>query len=284
MSGSVITRENPIYKKVKDIDIFNLKAFSEVKELEMEIVSAADPSKPLFTQEEIDIGESIPENIKRERESARKAQEAKKEVVLPQTEVVEVEKDELEELNKKIATLENEKINLQDELLKRKKEIEELKKSHRSEGYSRGHAEGISKGIADGRKKVEECCSSIKNEIENIHTKVEEENKLIENDVIELVSFLFEKILNMSDKNEMASSLMSQIKNSFPRESRIILKCSKDMAELFSQEKDILFEIRVDSAMKEGSIFVETSEIVADFSVKNQLSKMIAKLKEEVYV
>lgn len=282
MSGSVITKQSPIYKKVKDIDIFNLKAFSEVKEMDMEVVYTAEKTKPLFSKEEIDLGESIPENIKIEKESMKKIKDTKKDIEPPEPEVVKLEKDEFEELNKKIELLENDKKNLEAEIIKRKKDFDDLKKSQRSDGYLRGHAEGVSKGVVDGRKRIDECCTSVKSEIENIALKVEEESNLIENDVIEMVSFLFDKILNMTDKKELASSLINEIKGSFPRENRIVLKCSNDMAELFTLGKDSVFEIRVNSTMKEGSVFVETSEVVADFSIKNQLSKMITKLKEEI--
>lgn len=186
----------------------------------------------------------------------------------------------------------------EEKLSKAYKKSKEIFKKSEMKGYNKGYELGMEKGLNEGWEKgynegKKESEKLIDEALDIKNDYVEKNNillKELEEDLIELVIAIYEKVLYKKveeDKDLIVSLVLNGIDNlEISRKLTIIV--SKEDYDIIEQAKNIVLakasliselDIRINSDMKKGDCIIETSKGSVDVSVENQLSEIRDLLK-----
>lgn len=172
---------------------------------------------------------------------------------------------------------------------KAKKIYEENKEKGYSEGYEVGNKEGYTDGYNKGYKEgKEEADKLIEEALDIKEYYINKKNQLLketEEELIELVITIYEKVLykKVEEDEEYIISLISKGLEELEIKDKLIIIVSKDDYEIVKRnEKNILaraslidsIDIRVNSEMNKGDCILETSKGNIDVSLKSQLDEI----------
>lgn len=168
---------------------------------------------------------------------------------------------------------------------KSKEILEEAKKSGYDEGYENGHLEGYEKGYGEG-KYISDNLINESLEIKNGYiNKRDNLLKGLEEDIIELVIDIYEKILGEKTEEDMdmiTSLVLNGIKNLDPTDKLTIIASKEDFNMLENSKNEILakaslikeLEIKYDINLGKGDCILETAKGNIDLSIKDQLKEV----------
>ncbi len=153
------------------------------------------------------------------------------------------------------------------------------------EGYEEGYSEGFDKGYNEGKKKSDILINEaieIKNNYINKKNSLLEE---LEEDIIELVISIYEKVINKRTKEDdelIVSLVLSGIKNLDLTDTLTIISSKEDYEMLEMAKQEILakssfiseLEIKFDTSLEKGDCILETSKGNIDVSLRNQLDEV----------
>ncbi|NLV89701.1 MAG: hypothetical protein GX021_10125 [Tissierellia bacterium] len=165
----------------------------------------------------------------------------------------------------------------------------EIMDQSKEEGYKEGYENGFSEGYDKGYKEGKEKSNILINEALEIKTHyLEKRNSLLkelEEDIIELVVSIYEKVINKrtEEDNELIVSLvLNGIKNLDLTDKLTIISSKEDYEILEMARQEILakssfiseLEIKYDMSLEKGDCILETSKGSIDVSIKNQLEEV----------
>lgn len=158
---------------------------------------------------------------------------------------------------------------------------EELLENARNNGFNEGYEVGYNEGKLISDNLIKES-----NEIKENYLK-EREFTLnnIEKDVIDLVIFSTEKILNyeLNNDREMIISIIKNGLNKLNNCSNIIVRICKDDYDIVELSKDkILSDVsliedinfKVDNTLEKGDCIIETANGIVDTSIQSQVKEL----------
>lgn len=191
-----------------------------------------------------------------------------------------------EEANKIIEDANNIKENyINDAYLKSKDIFEESRTKGFNEGYDNGYDEGYIKGYEEGKKNSDNLIKealAIKNDYIEMKEDIYDE---IEEDVIQLVISICEKVLFEKvekDKEYIVDLILKGIDSLNATENLTIRVSSEDYDIVKMSEEKILskaslireLDIKLDSNMKKGDCVIETMSGSVDMSINDQVEKV----------
>ena len=163
--------------------------------------------------------------------------------------------------------------------------MEEARNLGYNEGYENGHSEGFQKGYDEG-KLVSDGLITESLEIKNEYI-VTRDNLLkeLENDIIQLVINIYEKILDKEiaeDDDTITSLVLNGIKNLDPTDKLTIIVSKEDFNTLENSRDEILakaslisqLDIKYDINLSKGDCILETAKGNIDISIKDQLDEI----------
>ncbi|WP_416198045.1 MAG: FliH domain-containing protein [Sporanaerobacter sp.] len=168
---------------------------------------------------------------------------------------------------------------------KSKEIFNEWKEKGYTEGYDIGYKEGYSSGYESGEKvsnKLIEEALEIKN---NYINKKENIYREIEEDVIELVINICEKIIydKVEEDSEYIVTLILKGIESLNSTDNLMIRVSKEDYDIVEMSKDKILakaslvndlEIRLDSSLNKGDCIIETASGSVDVSIKDQVEEV----------
>lgn len=163
--------------------------------------------------------------------------------------------------------------------------LEDAKESGYKEGYANGHSEGYEKGYSEG-KYISDNLINEALEIKNgyIDTKTNLLKEL-EEDIIELIINIYEKILGNvidEDMNMITSLVLNGIQNFDPTD-KLTIRVSKEDFNILESSRDKILakaslikelEIKYDINLEKGDCILETAKGNIDLSIKDQLTEV----------
>ncbi len=163
--------------------------------------------------------------------------------------------------------------------------MEEARKLGYDEGHEKGYNEGFQKGYDEGKLVSDGLITeSLKIKDEYITTR----NNLLkelENDIIQLVISVYEKILDKAikeDDDTIKSLVLNGIKNLDPTDKLTIIVSKEDYNTLDESKDKILanaslineLDIKYDINLSKGDCILETGKGSIDISIKDQLDEV----------
>lgn len=191
-----------------------------------------------------------------------------------------------EESSKIIEEAENQKESIMDMAYTRSKEIlEQAKETGHTEGYDAGYSEGYEVGYNEGKTKSD---SLINEALEIKNGYIDKKKGLLkelEEDIIELVISIYEKVINKKNQedNEMIISLVLAGINRLDLTDKLTIITSKEDFSILEMAKNEILakasmishlDIRYDISLEKGDCILETSKGNIDVSLKNQLDEV----------
>ncbi|WP_353095312.1 FliH/SctL family protein [Tissierella praeacuta] len=191
-----------------------------------------------------------------------------------------------EESLKIIEEAENQKESIIDMAYTRSKEIlEQAKETGYTEGYDVGYSEGYEIGYNEGKIKAD---SLINEALEIKNGYIDKKKGLLkelEEDIIELVISIYEKVINKKNQedNEMIISLVLSGINKLDLTDKLTIITSKEDFSILEMSKNEILakasmishlDIRYDISLEKGDCILETSKGNIDVSLKNQLDEV----------
>lgn len=149
------------------------------------------------------------------------------------------------------------------------------------EGYNEGYGKGYDEGKLSSDKLIKEAL-----QIKEEHLKSKEKLlKNLEEDIIELVITIYEKLIHKTIKedSELIISLVLKGIEDLDLTDKLTIVTSKDDYDIVQMSQDIILaksnmiselEIKYDSSLQKGDCILETSKGSIDASLKNQLSEV----------
>ncbi|SHE33225.1 flagellar assembly protein FliH [Tissierella praeacuta DSM 18095] len=163
--------------------------------------------------------------------------------------------------------------------------LEEAKKTGYNEGYELGYREGYETGYNEGKVKSDALINEAV-EIKNGYIyKKESLLKELEEDIIELVISIYEKLINKKNEEDselMISLVLNGINNLDLTDKLTIITSKEDFNILEMARNEILakasmiseLDIKYDISLEKGDCILETSKGNIDVSLKNQLAEV----------
>ncbi|WP_040354246.1 FliH/SctL family protein [Schnuerera ultunensis] len=152
-------------------------------------------------------------------------------------------------------------------------------------GRDEGNKEGYATGYGEGKKESERL---IKEALNIKYDYIEKRNRMLkdlEEDIIQLVITIYEKVLNKKaeeDEELIVSLILNGIDNLEISE-RLTIIISQEDYDMVNKSKDIILakaslidelDIRINSDMEKGDCILETSKGSVNVSIKNQLDEV----------
>lgn len=194
--------------------------------------------------------------------------------------------DSKEEAAKIIEDAEGQKESMINSAYIRTKEVlEQSKEEGYSQGYNTGYNDGYDKGYNEGKNKSDVLIKEAL-EIKNGYlNKKENLLKELEEDIIELVINIYEKVINKKNEedSEMIISLVLNGINSLDLTDKVTIITSKEDFNILEMAKDEILakasmisqlDIKYDISLEKGDCILETSKGNIDVSLKNQLDEV----------
>ncbi len=194
--------------------------------------------------------------------------------------------DSKEEAVKIIEDAEGQKESMINSAYIRAKEVlEQSKEEGYSQGYNTGYNDGYDKGYSEGKNKSDALIKEAL-EIKNGYlNKKENLLKELEEDIIELVINIYEKVINKKNEedSEMIISLVLNGINSLDLTDKVTIITSKEDFNILEMAKDEILakasmisqlDIKYDISLEKGDCILETSKGNIDVSLKNQLDEV----------
>lgn len=174
---------------------------------------------------------------------------------------------------------------LNDAYEKAKEIFEEHKLEGHDEGYKLGKEQGYTEGYKEGKEEAEELVDEAL-DIKKFY--IEKRNNMLkeaENDLIELVISIYEKVIykKIEEDGELIVSLVMNGIDNLEIKDKLTIIVSQDDYEIANKSKNIILakaslidevDIRVNSDMVKGDCILETSKGNVDVSIKNQLDEV----------
>lgn len=168
---------------------------------------------------------------------------------------------------------------------KSKEILEEAKRSGYDEGYENGHSEGYKKGYGEGKYISDNLINESLDIKDGYINKRDNLLKGLEEDIIELVIDIYEKILGEKTEEDMdmiTSLVLNGIKNLDPTDKLTIIASKEDFNMLENSKDEILakaslikeLEIKYDINLGKGDCILETTKGNIDLSIKDQLKEV----------
>ncbi|MEY8415748.1 FliH/SctL family protein [Tissierella praeacuta] len=163
--------------------------------------------------------------------------------------------------------------------------LEEAKKTGYNEGYELGYREGYETGYNEGKVKSDALINEAV-EIKNGYIyKKESLLKELEEDIIELVISIYEKLINKKNEEDselIISLVLNGINNLDLTDKLTIITSKEDFNILEMARNEILakasmiseLDIKYDISLEKGDCILETSKGNIDVSLKNQLAEV----------
>jgi len=163
--------------------------------------------------------------------------------------------------------------------------LEETKKTGYNEGYELGYREGYETGYNEGKVKSDALINEAV-EIKNGYIyKKESLLKELEEDIIELVISIYEKLINKKNEEDselIISLVLNGINNLDLTDKLTIITSKEDFNILEMARNEILakasmiseLDIKYDISLEKGDCILETSKGNIDVSLKNQLAEV----------
>jgi len=208
-------------------------------------------------------------------DSTKKINEAKLNAAKEYEDIIIKAKEEAEKIISE-AEKNTEKF-LEETYLKSKAILDESKERGFNEGYDIGYNEG---------KKVSDELIEEANEIKRDYLKEKDRVlKSIENDVIDLVLTISEKIIyqKLEDDKEVIISIILKGLDSLNARDKVIIRVAKEDYDIIELSKKRLLamasliediEVKIDNKLVRGNCIVETSKGNVDVSIDSQLEEM----------
>lgn len=194
--------------------------------------------------------------------------------------------DSKEESAKIIEEAENQKESMINSAYIRAKEVlEQSKEEGYSQGYDDGYNDGYDKGYNEGKNKSDALIKEAL-EIKNGYlNKKENLLKELEEDIIELVINIYEKVINKKNEedSEMIVSLVLNGISNLDLTDKLTIITSKEDFNILEMAKDEILakasmisqlDIKYDVSLEKGDCILETSKGNIDVSLKNQLDEV----------
>lgn len=169
--------------------------------------------------------------------------------------------------------------------IRSKEVLEQSKEDGYSKGYEVGFNEGYEKGYSEGKSKSDNLISEAL-EIKNGYL-YKKENLLtdLEEDIIELVISVYEKIINKKNEEDtemIISLVLNGIKSLDLTDKLTIITSKEDFSILEMARDEILakasmishLDIKYDISLEKGDCILETSKGNIDVSLNNQLDEV----------
>lgn len=264
MAGKVIKSGSRHYSTVEEIDIFNMRVGDTVSFDIPVVAEAGSVVEPLFSEEPEESGYSPEEPVIPENHQGEVAQET-----------VEVERNLVEEMEREI-------LYLREVLEQRDAEMQEIKKNFRKEGYDRGRAEGFSRGMADARKENTKVLERLEQDLKDSVDSLRADSESLWDGVLTIVDESVRKIIGKNLNDDTLAVLVERIRTDNPDAAKIILRVSPDLHPAFSNISSTGVTIQRDMNMEEKSIVAELDDGVYDYSIDNQIRRVMDWLREDV--
>lgn len=152
-------------------------------------------------------------------------------------------------------------------------------------GFNEGHKEGYNKGYSNGKEVADKLIKEAL-EIKNNYIELKKNlYKEVEEDVINLVIEIYEKIFyeKLEKDNNTITSLVLKGLDSLDLTDNIRILVSKEDIEAIESSKDRILaeaslvedlEVKVDSKLSKGDCIIETSKGNVDVSLKDQVKEI----------
>ncbi|CAK7020230.1 FliH/SctL family protein [uncultured Tissierella sp.] len=169
--------------------------------------------------------------------------------------------------------------------IRSKEVLEQSKEEGYKKGYDEGHDEGYKVGYNEGKIKANALIEEAL-EIKNGYlSKKESMLKELEADIIELVTSIYEKVINKKNEEDtdMIVSLVLNGINSLDLTDKLTIITSKEDYNILEMAKDEILakasmisqlDIKYDISLEKGDCILETSKGNIDVSLKNQLDEV----------
>lgn len=181
-----------------------------------------------------------------------------------------------------IEKAENQQETLLNSAYNRAKEVLE---KFKNDGYEKGYEEGFEKGFSEGKLISDNL---IKESLEIKKGYIDKKNDLLkelEEDIIQLVINIYEKIINQKNEedNDMIISLVLNGINSLDLTDKLTIITSKDDYNILEISRNEILakasmiselEIKYDISFEKGDCILETSKGNIDVSLKKQLEEV----------
>ncbi|WP_313756569.1 FliH/SctL family protein [Tissierella sp.] len=203
-----------------------------------------------------------------------------------QKEYEEIMDNAKKESLKIIEDAENQKETMINMAYARTKEIlEEAKKTGYGEGYEIGYNEGHEIGYNEGKIKSDSLINEAVEIKDGYIYKRESLLKELEEDIIELVISIYEKLINKKNEedSELIISLVLSGINSLDLTDKLTIITSKEDFNILEMAKNEILakasmiselDIKYDISLEKGDCILETSKGNIDVSLKNQLAEV----------
>ena len=163
--------------------------------------------------------------------------------------------------------------------------IEEARKLGYDEGYEKGYNKGFQKGYDEGKLVSDDLITESLNIKEEYITTRNKLLKELENDIIQLVINIYEKILDKEIEegdDTITSLVLNGIKNLDPTDKLTIIVSKEDYPKLEESKDQILanaslineLDMKYDINLSKGDCILETAKGSIDISIRDQLEEV----------
>lgn len=163
--------------------------------------------------------------------------------------------------------------------------IEEARKLGYDEGYEKGYNKGFQKGYDEGKLVSDDLITESLNIKEKYITTRNKLLKELENDIIQLVINIYEKILDKEIEegdDTITSLVLNGIKNLDPTDKLTIIVSKEDYPKLEESKDQILanaslineLDMKYDINLSKGDCILETAKGSIDISIRDQLEEV----------
>lgn len=163
--------------------------------------------------------------------------------------------------------------------------LEKSKNDGYNDGYNKGYKEGYEKGYSEGKIVSDNL---IKEALDIKNGYIYKKSKLLkdlEEDIIQLVITIYEKIINKKNEedNDIIVSLVLNGINNLDMTDKLTIIASREDYDILELSKNEILakasmiselEIKYDTSFEKGDCILETSKGNIDVSLKNQLEEV----------
>ena len=163
--------------------------------------------------------------------------------------------------------------------------LEEARKLGYNEGYEKGYNKGFQKGYDEGKLVSDDLITESLKIKEEYITRRNKLLKELENDIIQLVINIYEKILDKEIEegdDTITSLVLNGIKNLDPTDKLTIIVSKEDYPKLEESKDQILanaslineLDMKYDINLSKGDCILETAKGSIDISIRDQLEEV----------